>query len=69
MSNEPVAPETKGGAVKLLATINLGPEIEAMAGRQLRMRMVAIEPGGVLGPIHKNKRQTRHRLHTARNDH
>jgi len=51
MSNEQVAPETKGVAVKLLAAVDLGPEIEGMAGRQLRMRMVTIEPGGVLGPI------------------
>ena len=49
MSNEQVAPETKGVTVKLLATVDLGPEIEGMAGRQLRMRMVTIEPGGVFG--------------------
>jgi quercetin dioxygenase-like cupin family protein len=55
MSNEQVAPETKGVAVKLLATVDLGPEIEGMAGRQLRMRMVTIEPGGVFGPIHDHK--------------
>jgi quercetin dioxygenase-like cupin family protein len=55
MSNEQVAPETKGVTVKLLATVDLGPEIEGMAGRQLRMRMVTIEPGGVLGPIHDHK--------------
>jgi hypothetical protein len=55
MSNEPVAPETKGVTVKLLATVDLGPEIEGMAGRQLRMRMVTIEPGGVFGPIHDHK--------------
>ena len=52
MSNEQVAPETKGVSVKLLATVDLGPEIEGMEGRQLRMRMVTIEPGGVFGPIH-----------------
>jgi quercetin dioxygenase-like cupin family protein len=52
MSNEPAAPETKGVAVELLATVDLGPEIEGMAGRQLRMRMFTIEPGGVLGPVH-----------------
>ena len=69
MSNERVAPETKGVAVKLLATVDLGPEIEGMAGRQLRMRMVTIEPGGVFGPIHDHKDRPRHRLHTARNDH
>src|SRR5512136_1405703 len=55
MSNEQVAPETRGVTVKLLATVDLGPEIEGMAGRQLRMRMVTIEPGGVFGPIHDHK--------------
>jgi hypothetical protein len=55
MSKEQVAPETKGVALKLLATVDLGPEIEGMAGRQLRMRMVTIEPGGVFGPIHDDK--------------
>ena len=54
MSNEQMAPETKGVAVQLLATIDLGPEIEGMAGRQLRMRMVTIEPGGVFGPVHNH---------------
>ena len=52
MSNGPVAPETRGVTVTALATVDLGPEIEGMAGRQLRMRMVTIEPGGVFGPIH-----------------
>jgi hypothetical protein len=52
MSNEQAAPETKGVMAELLATVDLGPEIEGMAGRQLRMRMVTIEPEGVLGPIH-----------------
>jgi quercetin dioxygenase-like cupin family protein len=55
MSNEQAAPETKGVAAELLATVDLGPEIEGMAGRQLRMRMVTIEPGGVFGPIHDHK--------------
>ncbi|HVB65560.1 MAG TPA: cupin domain-containing protein [Nitrolancea sp.] len=52
MSNEPVAPATTGVTVKLLETVDLGPEIEGMEGRQLRMRMVTIDPGGVFGPIH-----------------
>ncbi len=52
MRDEPVAPETKGVATKLLAAVDLGPEIEGMERRQLRMRMVTIEPGGVFGPIH-----------------
>ena len=55
MSDEQGAPETKGVTVKYLATVDLGPEIEGMAGRQLRMRMVTIEPGGVFGPIHDHK--------------
>jgi quercetin dioxygenase-like cupin family protein len=55
MSNEQVAYETKGVSVKLLTTVDLGLEIEGMAGRQLRMRMVTIEPGGVFGPIHDHK--------------
>ena len=41
--------------MKLFTTVDLGPEIEGMAGRQLRMRMVTIEPGGVFGPIHDHK--------------
>ena len=52
MSDEQIAPETRGVAVKVLATVDLTGEIEGMAGRQLRMRMVTIEPGGILGPIH-----------------
>jgi quercetin dioxygenase-like cupin family protein len=55
MTNEQVGPETKGVTVKLLAALDLGSEIEGMAGRQLRMRMVTIEPGGVFGPIHDHK--------------
>jgi quercetin dioxygenase-like cupin family protein len=52
MSNEQAAPEAKGVTSEVLATVDLGPEIEGMAGRELRMRMVTIEPGGVFGPIH-----------------
>jgi quercetin dioxygenase-like cupin family protein len=55
MSSEQGKPETKGVTVKLLNTIDLGPEIGDMAGRQFRMRMVTIEPGGVFGPIHDHK--------------
>ncbi|MEZ4556464.1 MAG: cupin domain-containing protein [Caldilineaceae bacterium] len=52
MKNEEAAHETQGVTVELLATLDLGPEIEGMAGRQLRMRMVTMEPGGVFGPVH-----------------
>jgi quercetin dioxygenase-like cupin family protein len=54
MRTEQAVPETKGVMVEQLAAIDLGPEIEGMAGRQLRMRMVTIEPGGVIGPIHNH---------------
>jgi quercetin dioxygenase-like cupin family protein len=55
MSTTRAAPDTKGVTVESLATVDLGPEIEGMAGRQLRMRMVTIEAGGVFGPIHDHK--------------
>jgi quercetin dioxygenase-like cupin family protein len=52
VSHEPPAPETTGVAMELLGTVPLAGEIEGLEGRQLRMRMVTIEPGGVFGPIH-----------------
>ena len=52
MSSEPEDHETKGVEVRALATVDLAGEIEGMEGRQLRMRMVTIEPGGVFGPTH-----------------
>ena len=55
MNHEQAAPATQGVTVKLLATVDLGPEIEGMAGRPLRMRMVTIEPGGVFGPLHNHQ--------------
>lgn len=55
MSNEEAAPATRGITVTLLASLDLGPEIEGMAGRQLRMRMVTMEPGSVFGPVHDHK--------------
>ncbi len=55
MRKEQSAPETKGVTVKLLSALDLGLEIEGMEGRQFRMRMVTIDPGGVFGPIHDHK--------------
>lgn len=46
--------ENKGVTLKQLSSVDLGPEIEGMSGRQLRMRMITIEPGGVLG-LHSHK--------------
>ena len=45
----------KGFTASKTTVVELGPEIEGMAGRQLRMRMVTIEPGGVFGPVHDHK--------------
>lgn len=55
MPHEQQTPETKGVTVKLLSTVDLGPEIDGMTGRQLRMRLVTIAPGGVFGPVHNHK--------------
>ena len=53
--SEDQMPETSGVTSELLGTVDLGLEIEGMAGRELRMRMVTIEPGGVFGPVHDHK--------------
>jgi quercetin dioxygenase-like cupin family protein len=55
MTDQDAAPQTNGVTVELLATVDLGPEIEGMAGRQLRMRKVTIAPGGVFGPTHDHQ--------------
>lgn len=55
MGSEEAVPETRGVTSQLLATVDLGPELEGMAGRQLRMRMFTFEPGAVLGPVHDHK--------------
>ena len=55
LNDEQTAPETRGVTEELLATVDLGPEIDGMAGRQLRMRMFTFEPGAVFGPVHDHK--------------
>jgi quercetin dioxygenase-like cupin family protein len=55
MSNEAAVPETRGVTAELLASVDLGLEIEGMAGRQFRMRMFTFEPGAVFGPMHDHK--------------
>jgi quercetin dioxygenase-like cupin family protein len=55
MRDDQTAPETRGVTVQPLATVDLGPEIDGMAGRQLRMRLVTMEPGSVFGPVHDHK--------------
>ena len=55
MGKEEAVPGTKGVSEELLATVDLAGEIDGMQGRQLRMWMVTIEPGGVFGPLHDHK--------------
>lgn len=55
MNDERAVPETKGVAAELLATIDLGREIEGLAGHELRMRLFTFEPGAVFGPLHDHK--------------
>ncbi|HMF09028.1 MAG TPA: cupin domain-containing protein [Thermoanaerobaculia bacterium] len=46
--------ENKGIKAPVLTSLDLGPEIEGMQGRQLRMRLMTIEPGGALA-MHSHK--------------
>jgi quercetin dioxygenase-like cupin family protein len=55
MSNGEVVPPTQGVTAELLGSVDLGPEIEGMAGRQLRMRRFTFAPGAVFGPLHDHK--------------
>jgi quercetin dioxygenase-like cupin family protein len=47
-ANVASAQTAKGFDVKVLGSIDLGPEIDGMAGRVLRMSYVTIAPGGGL---------------------
>ncbi|MBI1351282.1 MAG: cupin domain-containing protein [Actinomycetales bacterium] len=55
MSTDPGTRDPSGVTVELLATVDLGSEIDGMDGWQLRMRKVTIEPGGVFGPLHDHR--------------
>ena len=46
--------ENKGVKTDALAAIDLGPEIDGMQGRQLRLRLITVEPGGVIA-MHSHK--------------
>src|ERR1041385_515039 len=54
-SDAAAVPTTQGVTSRLLATMDLGPEIAGLAGRQLRMRMFTFAPGAVFGPLHDHK--------------
>jgi quercetin dioxygenase-like cupin family protein len=55
MGEAPVVPPTQGVTSRLLGTVDLGPELDGMAGRQLRMRLFTFAPGAVFGPLHDHK--------------
>jgi quercetin dioxygenase-like cupin family protein len=55
IANAENAPKgNKGFTASKTTVVELGPEIEGMAGRQLRLRLLKIEPGGHIG-IHSHK--------------
>jgi quercetin dioxygenase-like cupin family protein len=46
--------DNKGYTISKTTVVELGPEFQAMAGRQLRLRMLTIQPGGHIG-LHDHK--------------
>ncbi len=71
--------DNRGFAVEKTVTLDLGGEIEGMQGRQLRLRVLNLEPGGVIG-LHSHKDRpavsyllqgtlTEHRDGSATNEH
>jgi quercetin dioxygenase-like cupin family protein len=46
--------DNKGFTASKTTVVDLGSEIEGMAGRQLRLRLLTIEPGGHIG-LHSHK--------------
>jgi quercetin dioxygenase-like cupin family protein len=46
--------ESKGVVIERTGTLDLGGEIEGMQGRQLRLRVIKAEAGGVFG-VHSHK--------------
>jgi quercetin dioxygenase-like cupin family protein len=46
--------DNKGYTASKTTVVDLGPEIPGMAGRQLRLRVLTIEPGGHIG-LHSHK--------------
>ena len=53
-NSQQAAPKGNVGMKAVLKqAVDLGPELEGMSGRQLRMRVITIEPGGHIG-IHSH---------------
>lgn len=53
-SQQTVPKDNKGFKATVKQAVDLGPEIEGMKGRQLRLRVLTIEPGGYIG-LHSHK--------------
>lgn len=53
-AQQPAPKGNKGFKATAKQAVDLGPEIEGMKGRELRMRLLTIEPGGYIG-IHSHK--------------
>ena len=54
VSAEDAPKGNKGFTASKTTVVDLAPEIEGMTGRQLRMRVLTIEPGGYIG-LHSHK--------------
>jgi quercetin dioxygenase-like cupin family protein len=55
-SQQAAPKENKGFKTVKSQIVELGPEVEGMQGRQLRLRLLAIEPGGHIAVhTHKNR--------------
>ena len=54
VSAEDAPKGNKGFTASKTTVVDLGAEIEGMTGRELRMRVLTIEPGGYIG-IHSHK--------------
>jgi quercetin dioxygenase-like cupin family protein len=53
-AQQPPPTQNKGVTVSKTTAIDLGPEIEGMQGRQLRMSVVTVDPGGLV-QLHSHK--------------
>jgi len=54
VGQQPPPKENKGLATEKTVTRDLGGEIDGMQGRQLRLRVLNLEPGGVVG-VHSHQ--------------
>jgi quercetin dioxygenase-like cupin family protein len=54
ISQQTVPKDNKGFQAVVKEVVDLGPEIDGMSGRELRMRVLTIQPGGYIG-IHSHK--------------